>query len=93
MREIATKNTGDIVNWTGLARKYSLKLNNKFPYNGGQVLYEYAKSKGIKVFQFNPHTRVSGRDYNRRVRRSLKRIFKSNITVPTPRSSKKSGRR
>ena len=74
MEEIKSKEPGAIVNWSALARKYEVKIEDRFPKNGGQILYENAKSKGINVYQFNPHTRLSGRDYLRRVRRSIKRI-------------------
>lgn len=89
LQELKSKEPGAIINWTGLARKYNLRLQNTIPQNGGQVMYEFAKSNGINVFKFNKHTRVSGRDYLRRIRRSIKRIGKSQISLPTPRPAKK----
>ncbi|VDI25415.1 Hypothetical predicted protein [Mytilus galloprovincialis] len=87
--EVKSKEPGSIVIWSRLAKKYDLKINDRVPLNGGQVLMEFARSKGVPVFQFNKHTRISGRDFKRRVRRSIKRIGKSRVSVPTPRTAHK----
>ncbi|CAC5407047.1 unnamed protein product [Mytilus coruscus] len=89
LQEIKSKEPGSIVTWSRLAKKYDLKINNRVPLNGGQVLMDFARSKGVRVFQFNKHTRISGRDFKRRVRKSIKRIVKSRVSVPTPRTAHK----
>ncbi|VDI28052.1 Hypothetical predicted protein [Mytilus galloprovincialis] len=71
-QKLSQKEPGSIVIWSRLAKKYDLKINDRVPLNGGQVLMEFARSKGVPVFQFNKHTRISGRDFKRRVRRSIK---------------------
>lgn len=78
-----------IVNWQGLSRKYNLRdENNIYPLNGGQIVLAMAKAERIDVYQFNKNKSVSGRDYLRRVRRSKKRLLRTNISIPAPRPSK-----
>ncbi|CAG2195362.1 unnamed protein product [Mytilus edulis] len=76
------------INWTELSRKYQVKNSyHKFPLNGGQVLYQFAKSEGVEVNKFNETKRISGRDYFRRVRRA-KHILCKRLSTPTPRPAK-----
>ena len=75
------------INWTRLAKKYNLTRQGQVPPNAGQVLMQYAKSKGVDVYTFNKSKRVSGRDYLRRVRRSKIKL-KHRISIPTVRSSR-----
>lgn len=44
---------GQIVNWTEKAKKYHLRINGKFPLNGGQVMAQYAKENAINIASFN----------------------------------------
>lgn len=52
---------------------------------------EYAKFKGINVYKFNTHARISSRDYYRRIRRAKKivQLKSTRISLPAPRPSKK----
>ncbi|CAC5358495.1 unnamed protein product [Mytilus coruscus] len=89
IEELSTIEEGQTINWTSMARKHNFKnLNNKMPLNSGQILMAYAKEQGIDVYKFNKQSRVSGRDYLRRVRRAKKRLLKTNISINTPRSAK-----
>ncbi|XP_071149927.1 uncharacterized protein [Mytilus edulis] len=89
IEEISTIEEGQIINWTSMARKHNFQnLNNKMPLNSGQILMAYAKEQGIDIYKFNKQSRVSGRDYLRRVRRAKKRLLKTNISLNTPRSAK-----
>lgn len=89
LQEVSSLKEGSIVNWTGLARKYNLKnQNNKLPSNAGQIVMSFAKENGIDIYKFNKHNQVSGRDILRRIRRAKKRLFKSKVSIPVPRSGK-----
>ncbi|CAG2194482.1 unnamed protein product [Mytilus edulis] len=48
----------------------------------------FSKDNGINVHNFNKQSRISGRDYLRRVRRAKYRLLKSRISLATPRPSK-----
>ena len=65
---------GQIVNWTQQARKYDLRINGRFPLNGGQIMAKYARINGINIDKYNTSINRSGRDYNTRVRRGKKRL-------------------
>ena len=73
LEELKSIKSGTKISWTEFARKYSVKNNQgKTPGNAGQVLFQYARSNGIDVFQFNKHQRISGCDYFQRVRTKKK---------------------
>ncbi|VDI03369.1 Hypothetical predicted protein [Mytilus galloprovincialis] len=75
--EVKSTTPGSKVNWQYLARKYNvLNKNGIRPLNGGQVLKQFAQDNGVNIHSFNPQSRVSGRDYIRRVRRAKKRLTK-----------------
>ncbi|CAG2192482.1 unnamed protein product [Mytilus edulis] len=77
--EVKSTTPGSKVNWQYLARKYNvLNKNGIRPLNGGQVLKQFAQDNGVNIHSFNPQSRVSGRDYIRRVRRA-KKIDQANI--------------
>ncbi|VDI42164.1 Hypothetical predicted protein [Mytilus galloprovincialis] len=76
------------INWSRMAIRYNVKCKGKSPANGGQVLRAFAKLKGVNVDKFNENVRVSGRDYLNRIRRAKKRIYKSKLSMPTPRPAK-----
>ncbi|CAG2222039.1 unnamed protein product [Mytilus edulis] len=71
-----------------MAIRYNVKCKGKSPANGGQVLRAFAKLKGVNVDKFNENVRVSRRDYLNRIRRAKKRIYKSKLSMPTPRPAK-----
>ncbi|CAC5399835.1 unnamed protein product [Mytilus coruscus] len=90
LEEISSLSAGSNVNWSALARKFDVKtIKNQVPTNRGQVLMMFAKSNGINVYQFNTQSRLSGRDYIRRVKRAKKKLLKTKVTMPLPRSAKK----
>lgn len=62
-----------VLNWSRMARKYSVKCKEKIVKNGGQVLSNYAMDNGIDIYKLNKHLRLSGRDHLFRIRRSKKR--------------------
>lgn len=80
---------GKIVNWTRMAKKYNVTCNDKHPANSGQVLANFARDNGIDINKFNQHVKVSGRDFVQRIRRPKRRVFRSKLSVPLQRSSKK----
>ncbi|CAG2220767.1 unnamed protein product [Mytilus edulis] len=89
LAEIKSKNEGDTINWTALARKYQMTCNDKFPANGGQIIQEYARSKGINTIKFKSKVYKNQRAYFRRVRRAKKVVIvsRTKISLPTPRQS------
>lgn len=74
---------GQIVNWTEKAKKYHLRINGKFPLNGGQVMAQYAKENAINIASFN--STIRSVQHGKRVRRFKKKVI-GNVSVPTPRS-------
>lgn len=76
------------ISWTRLAKKYNGVLGKQHPPNTGQVLMQFAKSKGLDVYQLNKSKRISGRDYLRRVRRTKIKL-KNRISNPRSQISNK----
>ena len=65
------------INWSALARKYGVTFSNSNSElkNGGQVLKEYLRDKGIDVKRFDTvHTP--------RIRRKRKRCIGCEISIP-----------
>lgn len=73
------------INWTRLAKKINVvtKKENTIPLNGGQVLKQFAISKGINLKKFS----TNGTEQLRRVRRSKKKIG-YRLSIPSMRSAK-----
>lgn len=81
------ENKNENVNWSSLARKYTIKTKNgQFPANAGQILKQYAQDNGVDVNRFNRQKTVSGRDIAQRIRRKYLRV--RGITVPRERSAR-----
>ncbi|CAG2230124.1 unnamed protein product [Mytilus edulis] len=87
LRYIAEKPKGSHINWTQLARLFKVKINDKTPQNGGQILQAYAKYNKIDISSFAGHLNM----YQKRVRRAKKIINMktTKVTIPTPRPAKK----
>ncbi|CAG2238823.1 unnamed protein product [Mytilus edulis] len=83
------QSTSTIMNWSRLARKYEISCKNKIIQNGGQVLANFARDNGVNIAKFNRHLKISGRDIIQRIRRPKRRVYKSKLSVPLQRSSKK----
>ncbi|CAG2258088.1 unnamed protein product [Mytilus edulis] len=66
-----------------------MTCNDKFPANGGQIIQEYARSKGINTIKFKSKVYKNQRAYFRRVRRAKKvvTVSRTKISLPTPRQS------
>lgn len=83
LKEMRETPEGQIVNWTEKAKKYHLRINGKFPLNGGQVMAQYAKENAINIASFN--STIRSVQHGKRVRRFKKKVI-GNVSVPTPRS-------
>ncbi|VDI81081.1 Hypothetical predicted protein [Mytilus galloprovincialis] len=83
------QSTSTIMNWSRLARKYEISCKDKIIQNGGQVLANFARDNGVNIAKFNRHLKISGRDIIQRIRRPKRRVYKSKLSVPLQRSSKK----
>ncbi len=78
IRDVETMPDDDI-NWSALARKYGIRLANKDNElkNGGQVLKEYLRQKGVNVDRFDVRSCSTPR-----IRRKRKRCPGGEIYIP-----------
>ena len=82
LEEVENYTDGTIVNWSELARHYQVKnKNGQLAKNGGQIVQEYLKTKGVDVTKF---IKRSSSDDEGRIRKKMKRSAGGEITVPCP---------
>lgn len=73
LTDIKSKEPGNIVNWSRLARIYNLvNKKNILPANGGRVLQQFAKENGVETTKFNIISQKWAR-----IRRSEKKLVSS----------------
>ena len=81
-REVEEYESGTLINWSELARKYHIRNSSgDLAKNGGQIAQEWLKSNGVDLTKFKKRSNDSDTP---RVRTKLRRGAGGEITIPTP---------
>ena len=83
--EVEAYGSDEEVNWSALARRYNVRnMNGEIAKNGGQIIKEWLKIKGVNVNRFK--RKLSTEDdgtASTRIRRKKRRITGGEVTFPT----------
>ena len=85
--EVEAYSSDEEVNWSALARRYNVRnMNDEIAKNGGQIIKEWLKIKGVNVSRFK--RKLSSEDdgtanASTRIRRKKRRITGGEVTFPT----------
>lgn len=83
--EVKAKHSGEVINWSALARKYNVKdKNGDAAKNGGQIVKELLRKKGVDVDHFKRKLPLQedGSQISR-IRRKKRRLVGGETTFPS----------